>query len=71
MSMRTVSLQLDNMHCGACVRRVSQVLNGLPSTHAEEVRVGSARVQTDRTDAELTNALGAAGFPAHSESSQP
>ena len=61
--MRTITLQLENMHCGSCVRRVSQVLNGLPGTHAEEVRIGSARVRTDQPDAELFTALAASGFP--------
>ena len=63
--MATVNLQIDNMHCGSCVRRVTQVLNALPSTHAEEVRVGAARVRTDTAPADLAAALSAAGFPAH------
>ena len=67
--MRTLTLQLDNMHCGACVRRVSQVLNGLATTHAEEVRVGSARLQTELPDNEIYGALAAAGFPAQREPS--
>lgn len=69
--MRTVTLHLDNMHCGACVRRVSQVLNSLPDTHAEEVRVGTARVRTGQPDSELQTALAAAGFPAHGEPASP
>ena len=63
--MRSLTLQIENMHCGACVRRVSQLLNALPSTHAEEVRIGSARVQTGQTEAEVCGALTTAGFPAH------
>ena len=66
--MRTLDLQLENMHCGACVRRVSQLLNTLPATHADEVRVGSARVRTEQSDDTLREALGIAGFPAHIES---
>jgi cation transport ATPase len=35
------------MHCGSCVRRVTQTLNAQPGTHAEEVRVGAARITGD------------------------
>jgi copper chaperone len=69
--MRTLTLRLDNMHCGSCVRRVSQVLNSLPATHAEEVRVGTARVRTEQSDTDLHSALAAAGFPAQNETGTP
>lgn len=62
--MADIALQIENMHCGACVRRVTQTLNALPSTHADEVQVGSARVSTEAPTAEITQALAAAGFPA-------
>lgn len=65
--MATVTLQIENMHCGSCVRRVTQVLNALPSTHAEEVRVGGARVATEAPLTDVTAALAQAGFPAHTE----
>jgi copper chaperone CopZ len=64
--MATLNLQIENMHCGSCVRRVTQVLNGLPGTHAEEVRIGAARVATDTPAVEVTAALSAAGYPARS-----
>jgi copper chaperone CopZ len=63
--MADVTLQIENMHCGSCVRRVTQTLNALPATRAAEVRVGSARVHTEADPAELIRALGEAGFPAH------
>jgi len=66
--MATLTLRIENMHCGACVRRVMQTLNGLPGTHAEEVRVGGARVVTSAAPAEVEQALGAAGYPAVVES---
>lgn len=69
--MATIALQIDNMHCGACVRRVTQTLNALPSTHADEVKIGSARVTTAAPPAEVTHALDAAGYPAHVTSAQP
>jgi copper chaperone CopZ len=62
--MATFDLTIENMHCGSCVRRVTQVLNALPATHAEEVRIGAARVQTDADPAQLEQSLQAAGFPA-------
>ena len=62
--MATVTLRIDNMHCGSCIRRVAQTLNGLPGTHAEEVRVGSARIVTGAAPADIQQTLTAAGYPA-------
>jgi copper chaperone CopZ len=62
--MATYSLRIDNMHCGSCIRRVTQTINALPETHAEEVRVGSARVQSTAQPDQLQQALTAAGYPA-------
>ena len=56
------------MHCGGCVRRVTQTLNALPSTHAEEVHIGGARVRTDADLKQVEDALRTAGYPAHIES---
>ena len=61
--MTTLTLRIDNMHCGSCIRRVTQTLNALPGTHAEEVRVGSARVATDAPADAIQQALFAAGYP--------
>jgi copper chaperone len=52
------------MHCGSCIRRVTMALNGLPKTHAEEVRVGSARIVTEAAPEVIQQALTAAGYPA-------
>ena len=62
--MATIALKIEKMHCGACVRRVTQTLNAIPGTHADEVAIGSARVTTDAPPSDLLQALGAAGFPA-------
>ena len=56
------------MHCGSCIRRVTQTLNALPDTHAEEVRVGSARIQTSAGPEQIQQALTAAGYHAFVES---
>jgi len=62
--MATLTLRIENMSCGACVRRVTQTLNRIPGTRAEEVQLGAARVQSDATSEDLIQALGEAGFPA-------
>ena len=67
--MSTLTLRIDNMHCGSCIRRVTQTLHGIPGTHAEEVRVGSARVSTTAPPEQVQQALTAAGYPAMVESS--
>lgn len=62
--MAILTLRIENMHCGSCVRRVTQALNTLPGTHAEEVRIGSARVATTAAPEQIQQALTAAGYPA-------
>lgn len=68
--MREVTLRIDNMHCGACVKHVSQALEKLGGVQLGEVRVGAARVQApdDLPDAALISAVEKAGYPAHVES---
>lgn len=66
--MTTLNLTIENMHCGSCVRRVTQTLNALPQTHAEEVQIGAARVRTDANPTQIEDALRVAGYPAHIES---
>ena len=63
--MTTLNLTIENMHCGACVRRVTQTLNALPGTHAEEVRIGGARVSTEADAKQVEESLRTAGYPAH------
>jgi len=36
-------LQIDGMHCGACVRRVTEALKSVEGAVVNEVRVGAAR----------------------------
>ena len=69
--MASLTLQIEKMHCGACVRRVTQTLNALPGTHADEVAIGSARVSTEAPVHEITQALEAAGFPAKAAAATP
>jgi copper chaperone CopZ len=64
--MREVTLHIENMHCGACVRRVAQALEKVGGVHVGEVRVGGARVQApeDLPESALITAVEKAGYPA-------
>lgn len=64
LNMATITLRIENMHCGSCIRHVTQTLNTLPKTHAEEVRIGSARITTSAEPERIQQALSAAGYPA-------
>lgn len=65
--MAEIRLRIDGMHCGACVRRVSQALASTPGVAVEEVRVGAARLQTsdEPAAAAALAALAKAGYAAH------
>ena len=66
--MAEIDLVIEGMHCGACVRRVSQALGTTEGLSVGEVRVGAARVTaTDAssgTEAAVA-ALAKIGFKAH------
>ncbi len=68
--MAEITLQSDGMHCGACVRRVSQALAGAGGLTVKEVRIGAARIESDETTAadKAVEALAKAGYKAHTES---
>jgi copper chaperone len=61
-----LTFQIDGMHCGACVQRVTRALHQVPGTQVNEVRVGAARVHADALspDAYLA-AIRKAGFESH------
>ncbi len=65
--MSEIVLNIEGMHCGACVRRVSQALERVPGAHVEEVRIGAARLKAD-DPAPAIAALQKAGYTAHVES---
>jgi copper chaperone len=68
--MPEFTLQIDGMHCGACVRRVSQALESTPGVVVKEVRVGAARVSSNEEPAPVDAAIAAvakAGYTAHLE----
>ena len=67
--MAEFTLRIDGMHCGSCVRRVTQALNSTEGVQVEEVRIGAARLKSEErppVDAAIA-ALGKAGYPAHLE----
>lgn len=70
--MTEFTLKIDGMHCGSCVRRVSQALAATPGIVVNEVRVGVARVSSDEEPAPLSLAIAAiakAGYTAYLDSS--
>lgn len=71
--MAEVTLQIDGMHCGSCVRRVSQALASTPGIEVKEVRVGAARLVANNEPADVDLAIAAlarAGYTAHVEHAQ-
>jgi copper chaperone CopZ len=68
--MPEFTLRIDNMHCGSCVRRVSQALASVEGAVVNEVRIGAARMTSDQNPAPVDLAVAAlakAGFGAHLE----
>ena len=68
--MSEFTLRIDGMHCGACVRRVSQALAS-EGLSVKEVRIGAARVESDQDPAPVDRALAVvqkAGYTAHLDS---
>jgi len=66
--MSEITLQIDGMHCGACIRRVSQAL-AVTGFKTVEVRVGAARIESNEPNAEAKaiEAIAKAGYKAHTE----
>lgn len=66
--LASVVLQVDGMHCGSCVRRVTQALASVSGVVVEEVRIGAARVSSSEDTVpvdSLVSALAKAGYTAH------
>lgn len=68
--MREVTLRIDNMHCGACVRRVTQALENLGGVRIDAIRIGAARIYAadDSSIPSIVSAIEKAGYPAIVES---
>lgn len=69
--MAEFTLRIEGMHCGGCVRRVSQALAATPGVEVKEVNVGAARLSSTEEPAPVDLAIAAvakAGYTAHLES---
>lgn len=68
--MPEFKLRIDGMHCGACVRRVTQALSSTEGIVVNEVRVGEAHITSTMNPAPIELAVAAlakAGYSAHPE----
>lgn len=68
--MAEFKLRIDGMHCGGCVRRVSQALSATDGVKVEEVTVGTARLSSNAEPAPVDLAiavLAKAGYKAELE----
>jgi copper chaperone CopZ len=68
--MSEFTLRIDGMHCGSCIRRVSQALASAEGMQVEEVRLGAARLRTILAPAPVDLAVAAlarAGYTARLE----
>lgn len=67
--MAEVTLKIDGMHCGSCIRRVTQAIQSAGPFEVKEVRLGAARFNSEEEippDAAIA-ALAKAGFSARVE----
>ncbi len=62
------TLKIDGMHCDACVRRVRTALGNVTGVQVKDVKVGSAEIELERSQATVEDAVHAIndiGFEAH------
>ncbi len=68
--MAEITLRIDGMHCGSCIRRVSDALASTDGVRVEEVRLGAARLSVPADSSPADRAIAAlakAGYSAHLE----
>lgn len=68
--MSTVSLAVTGMTCNHCIAAVRKAIDSVPGAHADDVRIGAARVAVSNdagadTAAALIDAIQDAGYEAH------
>jgi copper chaperone len=65
--MAEITLKIDGMHCGSCIRRVTQAIHRAGPFEVQEVRLGAARFRAAE-DAGIADraiaALAKAGYAA-------
>ncbi len=60
---KTQTIEIDGMHCDACVRRVTQALGSVPGVRVVSVGIGKAEVVGEPpTEAAIRSAIDATGF---------
>jgi copper chaperone CopZ len=65
-----LTLAIDGMHCGACVRRVRTALEKVPGVAVSDVAIGTATVTlVGAPRADVLAALEKAGYPARASAS--
>ncbi len=63
IGFRTQTLQIDGMHCDACVQRVTQELGAIPGVRVDAVHVGAAHVLAEpECEPLIRQAIAKAGF---------
>jgi len=66
--MAEISVKIDGMHCGSCVRRVSTALSAIEGVEVSEVRVGAARFHAPEEAIQpAIDAIAKIGFTPHME----
>ena len=55
--MPEFTLSINNMHCGSCIRRVTQTLTDTPGVEVKEVTLGSARFSSSQVPAPVDLAV--------------
>jgi copper chaperone len=66
----TLTLSIEGMHCGGCIRRVTSALERVKGVEVGSVEVGSAQLTFDPNGAsaeEIAAAVDRIGFSAHIE----
>jgi len=69
-TMAEFTLQIDGMHCGSCVRRVTQALASVEGVVTNDVQIGTAHLTSSLAPAPVDPAIAAlakAGFTARLE----
>jgi len=68
--MDWLRVRIDGMHCGACVRRVTQALQTVQGVDVQEVRIGAACMQVEDAlvaEPAVLASIAKAGYSAHVE----
>jgi copper chaperone CopZ len=66
--MENVRIEIEGMHCAACIRRVTNALTGVAGVCVDSVEVGSANVNFDPAaivPEQIKAAVERIGFQAH------